>query len=377
MIVLFQSKIFNTYQPVVLVDYTRSDEQWTSDEIRNYVNFFTPEDSKGLLPTTIYSLNYTLEYNHTGINYGQSLKTHAVIVVTNPPIELVTLLNIQQFTSQQNIDSLTQATRSVIDPEVKFPQGGCVIKQTNGDPITRRFIVYSTPYQPDAKRVNSTLTIHGGSFDSMVMRLRFAVNIVKTQPLLTQLNAILTQYGFTVISFGVDALNPVLAKYYAPATIEQILQEICTDNNIAFDIRDKQVILQSLSPNSPPPQEIIEQFNFANYVQNSKLISTFVLSNYTTCDFEVEPFNPILYSSVAVYDDSFQEGLFANLVTISGRVARSGRSVIPSYRFYILAYKIIDNREKTSIVITGTNNWLISTFKLDKFLEAAVYKNAL
>lgn len=408
MIILYRStdNAFEV-QPVVILDYTRSDEQWTQDEIKAFVKTCKPDISPvaanppsesslvsafGLFGATftpqilepkIYSLDYSMTYTHQGVSYGDSLKTSFIANIKNAPMELIGLLNIRQYTSQQNIDALKLAIGNVIDPQVLFPSGAFVI---NDGKITiyRKFIIFSTPFNFDARRVNSSLTLKGGAFDSMVIRLQFACDIKKDEPLIEQIAGQLTKQGYTTVTFPISLASrmPAVAKYYDPAPLDTILGQICLDNNLLFDRENKSILFQSTSPDAPPPPDNIEKFSFANYVPGSKMISTFSLNNYASCEFEAEISDVKLYSSVAVYDDSLtslkenggkEASLFANLT----KLASAPINKIDGYRFYIQEYSYFDSRDKTSMTIKGTNNWLVSNFKLDTLLENAIYKNEL
>lgn len=378
MIIIFRPEIEGTYQPVVILDYTRSDEQWNEKQINNYVKEFTPEDTINLKQTIIYSLDYDMAYSHNGVVYGDALKTQFECKIINAPIGLINLINIQQFTSQQNLEALEALKNAVIDPQIKFPSGGFVLKSSDSRFIKRRFIIYSTPFNFDSRRINSTLYLRGAEFDTMVMRLKFSMNIKKGQGLIPQLRAILSTYNITTNSNGIsETQEPVIAKYYQPGPIDTILNEVCQDNKIGYNRNNGIINFQSLSPNAPPSQIVLEKLSFANIVGNTKLISTFSLNNYASCNFKSEIFDINLYSSIAVYNDSLSQGLFQPLVKIPGSDETVGSNTISAYRFYVQAYKFIDSKYETSVSITGTNNWLVTNFKIDSLLENAIYKNQL
>lgn len=390
--------IFRQVQPIVILDYTRSDEQWTKAEIAAAVKA-TARGIVRALPPIVYSLDYKMSYTHTGIAYGDSIKTTFTATISNPPLDLVSLLNISQFTSQENIEALKRTVNSIIDPQIVFPQGKFFIKSPLTDPtqvrtpetISRPFIIYSTPFNFDQTRTNSTLTLRGAAFDSMVMRLQFAVNLDKAKPLAGQIEAALRSRDITpVFPPEFDGVFPAVSRYYAPAPLDDILGEICLDNKISFS-NDTEGFIRfvSLNPDDPPPDNIVNRFTFRNSVPGSKCIASFSLSNYTTCEFEAEATEIRLFNSVAVHDDSDSPGLFGNLTKIPtksntvqlpsiGSFSITGKNAekYPGYRFYVQEYTYIDSRDRTSVRITGSNNWITSSFKIDSILENAIYKNA-
>ena len=383
MIILFKSVNPSTVQPIIIVDRTRSDEQWSEIEIGVWMNTLAPLDAGAILYPKIFSLDYECEYTHSGITYGNALKTQFNASIRNAPLELVKLLNIEQYTSSQNMEILNKAINNIIDPQIIFPSGGIVLKGLNGEIITRKFIIYSTPYNFDNLRVNSFLNLKGAAYDSMVIRLKFNGYIYKNQPLMTQLTTLLAQYELLVDTTSsplLSAIIPKFDKYYAPQPVNNFLAEVCTDNNLTFTNKDNIVKFIMLSPDSPPNQLIKQNFTFRNSVANSKMISSFSLNNYVSCEFETEIFDPELFSSVHVYDDTdssiintggVESSLFSNLSK------SPGIGKFSAYRFYIQEYTLHDSRYKTTAKIKGTNNWLLNNFKLDHMLESKIYSTVL
>lgn len=376
MIVLFKSVSPTITQPIVIIDYTRSDEQYSDIEIGVWVNVFAPLDAATILKPVVYSLDYTATFTHSGMNYGNSLKQTFEASIINAPVELVKLLNIEQYASQQNISALSNALNNVIDPQVIFPTGGILFKGLDGSKIYRKFMVYSTPYDFDSRRINSTLKIKGSHFDSMVMRLQFAINIKKSIPLLGQIEGVISKAGLSINGQSYVTLAsfmPVVDKYYSPMPLNASLDEICRDNNLAYDNNNGVLSFVSLSPNSPPSQVVKNKFSFLNSVPNTKMISSFSLNNYVSCEMESDIYDPELFSSITVFDDSRTDGkLFSNMVKSPDIL-----SGFQGYRFYVQEYSLHDSRDKTSAITKGTNNWLLNNFKLDHLLENKIYQGAL
>jgi len=383
MIIIYKkSAFYNMVDPIVILDYTRSDDSWSESQIQLYTQRLSTlvEGKQISRNMKIYSLDYSFTFAHNGNGYGNALKTFFQAEIINAPIELIDALNIKQFVSQENLAALSSANNYVIDPQSFLPVGGFVMRlnSNTNETVIRPFMLYGTPFNFDSRRINSHLTLKGASFDSKVIRLKFAFNIDKTFPLVSQLSTILAKEGFALnADASLSADMPVVSRYYPPAPLASMLDDICTDNNLFFDIKEesKTIILKSLKPvDKPFPSGYFLSFN--NYVPGSKLISTFSLQDYASCEFECEAFDVDLFKSVTIYDDSFSPGLFENLRR-SIKVFSTARKLLQGYDFYIMAYELHSSKYKTSAVIRGSNNWLISNYKLDNFLENKIYAGQL
>lgn len=373
MIIIYkESLIVNQFQPVVLIDYTRSDENYSPSEIKAHVKNLKPDAAQFLAPEKIYSVDYTAAFSHEGVVYGDALRTQFTATVKNPPTDLVSLLNVKQIVSNQNLNALDAAVSRVINSQVVFPYGAILFKDPNNlksKPIVRKFIVFATPITADQRRTQTTLTIRGGGFSDAVMNLNFTISLNRSDTLQAQLRAALEPLGFKVLFNALRTRVPAVAKYYTPKPLAKILQEIGVDNNIISVLGDKVVYFYSASPKEPPPDDIKSSFSFNNSVDNTKLISNFGLNNYVSVDYLSEIFDVELFSSVRVYDDSGSSTLFSNLSSIHGDVKRGFKA----YRFYVQGYTLTDSRFETSARVTATNNWLVSVVKLDTLFEAKVY----
>lgn len=372
----------NTVTPLVVLDYTRSDDQWSDSEIREQVqtagNMLNLENSFPE-PFTVFSLNYVVAFRHTAVNMGDALKTSVNLSISNAPAALSSLINVKQIVGQESAISLQDATAKIVDAQNEFPQGVFIFNFPGPagimQKIARKFVVYGTAFNFDAKRVNSTLEVRAASFDSMVMRLALKMDINKKAPLFDQIQKAIAILKYSVTcTEAIGNLIPVIARYYPPAPLNKILANVCRDNAIFFDIdEDKKIVhLQSLKSENTPSDFFPQNFCFRGYYPGADLISTFSVQDYATASFSTEIADIGLFDSVIVWDDSDAEGLFANF--------RSGepyglRAVL-SYLFYVLEYELHWSSYESKLVIRGTNNWLISNFKLDTLFENAVYAGA-
>ena len=369
-----------TYQPIVVIDYTRSDETYTQKEIITKVNSNVPDKKFASIVTMeIFSLNYRVNYSHSGINLASSLKTVCTIEIDNPPNILSNLINIKQFTQQQNAISLQSAVKAIIDPQVQFPHCVIVIKGEKGflsddSLIYKNVIVYNTGRSYDGKRISNTLVLSCGAFSSLVIGLKTAVNIKKTLPLITQLQTSLASSKYLIkASPSLLAIFPNVEKYYAPSTLNEILSQVATDYGLFININDNEKIIdiKSLNPNDKPLHLSYKKFCFRGRVPDAKLISNFSVQDYSRVTLETEMEDVNIFDSILVYDDSDSVDYFENFIKFQIPYGK-----IKAYRFYVQEYTIQDDRIQTKLRMVATNNWVVSNFKLSFFLENAIYKGA-
>lgn len=378
MLIFFKPVNARKVQPIVVVDYTRSDEQYDVKEIINRVNVATlvlkkTPDIKNL---EIFSLNYRVIYSHSGINPANSLKTSCTIEIDNASSSLINLVNLKQFTKQESAIALESVEKSIIDPQVQFPS--CCIILKNGSNVSdnanieRSVIVYSTALNYDGKRVNSSLVLSCASFSSMVIGLNTAVNIEKTKPLIAQIKSSLVKTGYTFKTDpNIETILPKTERYFPPGTLNNIMSSIATDYGLYVNIDDssKTVTIKSLSPDSKPKNISNKKFCFRGMVPGAKLISTFSVQDYSRGIFETEIEDIQIFDSILIYDDSGASNMFENFIETLPPYGE-----IKSYMFYVQEYTYTDDRIQTKVRITATNNWVVSNFKLQNFLENAIYK---
>lgn len=380
MIIFFKTDKGNT-KPIVIVDYTRSDEQYNQTEIKKEVMKAgkTLGKQPNILNLETFSLNYRLTYNHSGVNPSSSLKTTCTIEIDNAPSILVNLINIKQYTKQQSALSLESAVKDIIDPQVSFPAVAIVLRNgsnTNKNPsIMRNLIVYSTGFNFSDRQSTSSLVLNCASMSSMVIGLNFAVNVQTTKPLVTQIKSVFasSKYTFTVDA-SLKSLKPKVEKYYAPATMNNILSEIAIDYGLFIDIDDdkKTINIKSLNPKDKPKATMMKTFCFRGMVPNAKIISNFSVQDYSTAVFETEIEDIKIFDSILIYDDSKANKNFENFIEY-----KIPYKNIKAYQFYLQEYHYSDSRIQTTLKMVASNNWVVSNFKLGAFLEGAIYKDAL
>ena len=395
MLIFFKQETATQFLPIVLVDYTRSDEQYTYENILSKIS----KAALGLKNVSslnqepeIFSLSYRVVYKHSGINAADSLKTSCSIEIENAPSALTNLVNVKQFMSQENALALESTIKAIIDPQVIFPQCVLIIKnETNlntDNDIVRSFMIYSTNFSYDGRRIISTLTLSGAAFSSMVIQLKTAVDIKKDKPLVSQLAKALesTKYAFKADP-SIQSVNAKVERYYPPSTMNNILSDAAKDNGIFIDIDDdtQTVNIKSLNPNDKPKSLSNKTFCFRGKVPGAKLIANFSVQDFSKGIFETEIEDVKIFDSIIVYDDSDADLLFENFIEYPGSFTTNFKKFNPetkqletpsikAYQFYVQEYSYLDDRTQTKLKMIATNNWVVSNFKLNAFLENAIYK---
>lgn len=379
--IIFFKPYLGTTKPIAIVDYTRSDEQYTYSQIQKQVQLAAKILGKqpNILLLETYSLNYRINYSHSGINPASSLKTTCSIEIDNAPSTLVNLINIKQYTKQQSALSLESAIKDIIDPQVQFPACAIILRNgsnTNDNPsIIRNLIVYSTGFNYSDRQSTSSLVVNCAAHSSMVIGLNFATEILITSPLVTQIKKVFkdSKYSFEVDE-SIKDLKPKVEKYYSPSTMNTILSQIATDYGLFIDIDDdkKTIKIKSLSPDDKPKKLNMKTFCFRGKVPNAKLISNFSVQDFSTAVFETEMEDVKIFDSILIYDDSEANKNFDNFIAYKIPYGK-----IKAYQFYLQEYHYTDNRHLTTLKMTASNNWVVSNFKLGAFLEGAIYKGVL
>lgn len=355
----------------VLFDPLSTDDTFTKTEISTYVKQLTknPETVK------FYPLSYSYTYTHTGRQLGQALKTRLVVNVVNPPIELVRMTNVSVFTSRDNVASIADSTRVVADPQIRFPSA-LLVQKFSGGILTRRAVITSANYNSTQRRTYHMLKLTGASYDTAVMRLKFAFNIVKTKPLFDQLSA----QSDIKITFddAIKTMLPKVSRYYAPATAQDIFDAIAIDNNLTYDMTEAGAKFFSLDPKNAPPEKLTEQFCFRARAKQARLVQEFSFENYTNAKWTSEIYDARLFSSVVVWNDTGNDDdektTFSNLVKTVQKPAMVGFQLpVSGYRFWVMEYELQRSDSQLYCVTTAANNWIMANLKLDALLEQKVF----
>ncbi len=366
--------------PVVVLDYTRSDDQWTEKEIRQKVGQAGLITGLAVDDTALssYSLTYAVRYRHSGVALADALKTSVSIEIRNAPPSLSSLLNVRQIVGQESALSLGEATKRVIDAQNQFPLAVWFFKvegpggiQTT---ISKKFMIYKTGFNFDQKRVNSTLVMQGASFEDMVMRVRLNLSLNKESFLVDQLQAAFasTGYQITPSDTGIAHQTPVLERFYPPAPLNKILAAVCLDNGLWFDLDEtnKKIKIQSLDSANPPKTALPKIFCFRGTPPGQYIVSGFSVQDYATAQVTTELTAVELFDTLRILDDSGGAGLFDNFRSEPGVV---GLKRLLLYSFYVLSYEYSISSTESVLRLGLTNNWLLSNFKLDTLFENAVY----
>lgn len=377
--------------PVVVIDYTRTDDHFTEKEIKKHTasllaDKYNLKNKVQIQPAKIYSLDYSATLTHSGMTFGDSKRTQLECSIINAPNELVGIVQVKKVIKSSNEDSFADELSKLLLPEVAAPFGLMIAKTPSGKIIEKRFVVYASPYEPDQRRLVNKLTIYGGEYDDIIIRSQEPVRILKSKGLIQQLKGQVRNKKFQLkvtikkgkkagnkFFRGLSDIYPSVDKLYPFTQLNQLLQLICEDNKLSFGEEDGVITFYCYEGYAEPPK--IDRGNyltFSNSIPRSKMIAGFNLSNYVTADITCELFDVQLFETITVYDDSNtstkDSSLFFNMNKAG---VKDGFNF---YKFYVMSYSIIDNRNNTLLKITASNNWLLSySTKLDGIMEGKIY----
>lgn len=361
--------------PVTVIDTARTDETYSDKEIykiaEEYFGKFRgkgiPEAAKLDTEQKIFSLGYDAEYKHDGINLANSMKARFSATITNPDAELVTLLRIEQYSTEQNAEALKKVVNAVIDSQVAFPMGVFVFR-SGKDIISRGFCAYSVKPTVTNNGSEIILTVAGAEFSDVVMQLQMAVQLsaaADAKTIAEQLKEYETQFKFKVAFKSGGDVKPVVSKFYPASPLNSVLAQICQDNKLSYTNNNGVLEFYSTAPNGAPKSDI--KYTFSMYATKGDMICTVPnLSDYVTAEWMTPLHDPELFSRVAIYNDTGNKNLFLNLAKEPGEENL--------FAFYVLSYTIKDGRSGAHVKYTGTNNWILSIAKLDVLFENRIYQ---
>ena len=400
------------FRPIVILDHTRTDDQFSESEIYDACQQMVGEilrilgydspanpiasdvlgeelyDKKKIeiLTPEIYSLDYNIQYKHTAISFGDSKRTQLVASIINAPNDLVGILQIQEVVKSENIPALVDQVKRVVAKEIVFPMGITVVRDMNRDLVRRHFTIYATPYEADRLRLNNKLMIYGGAYDDVVIRANaggVAILIKKGEKIIDVLNSKIKNIEFVEYSQVaqdndyVTVEGEIFAKkenLYPPAPLNETITKICIDNDLMYryDVDGGIPRYSFWASGLTPPDKPHATMSFHNSVKGSILVSNFTLSNYATANITCELFDIELFRTIVIYDDS-RSNIFYNL-----NKAGKQKQGFEGYNFYVMSYEIVANKNATVLNIVASNNWLLSyTVKVDAIFSNAVYRKKL
>lgn len=381
--------------PIVLIDSLRSDDRFGTEEIATLAAVSLPKKLAGqrLNKAEIYSVEYSATYSITGVNPGDSWRSRFFGLVFNPPGALISLFSPQYFVSQESMAALTDVIQRIVNPQKTIVYAVMCVRGIKGI-VGREFVAYAAQHSPLSASTDTKLTISGAGFDDIIITAKKAVNIDQKTPLFKQLEKLLAPTPCTFAK-GADKTALPISKIFRPAMpLNEILGEVCLQNQLSFKFEDGGYVFHDTrtkgAPTAPPETE--GAFTGSKPI----MIYNFALSDYTLGQYSADVFDIKLFSSMAITND-IGSAVFTGLNKIASpppavdktplisdtglnfNVLASRLATKPpdKYKFFILAYDLIDGRDTKQLKITATNNWLISQAKVAALLENQVYVSAL
>lgn len=385
-----------TITPIVLIDSLRSDDRFGTSEIAALVESKIPRKLSGRLlnKAEIYSVEYSATYSITGVNPGDSWRSRFFGLVFNPPGVLISLFSPQYFVSQESMAALTAVVQRVVNPQKTIVYAVMCVRGIDRVVVAREFVAYAAQHSPLSASTDTKLTISGAGFDDIIITAKKAVRIDKKTPLFDQLKALLAPTE-CIFAKGTDKTAKPISEIFRPAMpLNEVLGEICLQNQLSFIFENNAYVFHDTrvqgAPDAPP---VIEgAFTGSKPV----MIYNFALSDYTLGQFSADVFDIKLFSSMTITND-IGSAVFTGLNKVASPppavdntplisdtglnfnvlASKLAKKPADKYKFFILAYDLIDGRDTKQLKITATNNWLISQAKVAALLENQVYKAAL
>lgn len=381
--------------PIVLIDSLRSDDRFGTSEIATLAAATMPKKLSGrvLNKPEIYSVEYNATYSITGVNPGDSWRSRFFGLVFNPPGALISLFSPQYFVEQESMEALTAVVQRVVNPQKTIVYASMIVRGIKGV-VGREFVAYAAQHSPSSLSTDTKLTISGAGFDDIIITAKKAVNIDQKTPLFKQLEKLLAPTPCTFAE-GADKTALPVSKIFRPAMpLNEILGEICLQNQLSFIFKDGGYVFHDTRVKGAPPAPPVIEGGFTG--SKPLMVYNFALSDYTLGQFSADVFDIKLFSSMTITND-IGSAVFTGLNKVASPAPAVSQTPLISdtglnfnelasrltkkpadvYKFFILAYDLIDGRDTKQLKITATNNWLISQAKVAALLENQVYTAAL
>jgi hypothetical protein len=358
--------------PVAIADMTDSSDQWSDAEIQILSLINMPDGILSLAPASIYSCKYTYRLQHNGVPLGAALKMTMDAAIFSPPAGLVAQVSVDYVSSAQSIDDMSNALVKFANPQFKV-MTAVVVERTASSMIKRSFVAYSVILQPDAYGTNTSLIIRAASFDDTLIKSELGCQLDTTQPLNTQLSALVAKIGYTcAFDPGVGVAPPVSGRLFQPSTLPKILDEICLQNKIIPKFNGKVITFysQSAAPLAAAAG-VKNEFSFLGFT--GALLWGVGVENYANVKFKTQVFDAALFDKITIYNDS-QSALFQGFKKAGLRV---GPLIPDSYDAFIIRYTVDRNDTELCCEVTATNNWLLAQTRIDGILESKIFGGAL
>jgi len=376
---IFYVKNKSSIIPVVIIDALSSDDRFDKTEIIAEVRKNAP-DKTALSDYQIFSCEYTAQFEHVGVPMGQSIKTKFSGTLKSPPASLVKAFSPQFLTSQASLSDLTNSLSKIPNAQTSIVYSAFVVKGASGNMISRKFITYSAPLYPDPYGTTTTMIISGSMIDDIMIKQTSFCQIDKESSLKSQLETYLSEQeppwkgNFDNAPNSDDA--PATEILLQPMTFFSFLREISEQNKmIAIPDPEKMQVefWGQGQENAPKSQDSeIEKFSFLGSAGN--MAWGLGVENYVNIKFKTAIFDCKLFKKIVLYND-IQSSFFEGLISSPSPVT-TFKEDVKTYDAWIIRYVIKWSRLESICQVTASNNWLMGIFRIDQFLESAIYQAA-
>lgn len=368
--IIFYPPSTATCTPVVIADMTDSSDQWSPAEITLAAYQNIPEDTGVLLPASIFSCKYNYSVQHNGIPLGAGLKMTLSSEIRTPPADLIAQVSVGFVSSAQSVEDMGNALSKFANPEFKIMRA-CVVERTESGTMSRPFVAYSVVLQPDTFGTTATLFVKAASIDDTLIKSAVGFQLNTTIALSVQLTALAAGLGYTCIfDPNAAALPPVCGRLFQPTTLPKMLDEICLQNKLIYQIKDKviSVYLQTTEPLLA--LETPQEFSFLGY--SGALVWGVGIENYANVKFKTPIYDIALFDRITLWNDS-------NSAMFTGLNANFSLNPLApdSYDLFVIRYEVIRSDSEICLEVTASNNWTLAQMRVDGIFESKIYGSAL
>jgi len=371
--------------PCVIIDALSNDDRFTRADILSAVAQNTPSDiefySESIGNPKIYSCEYSAEFSHIGIPLGEGMKTKFSAMIKSAPGELVSAFSPKFLTSSKNLSDMGNALGKIANPQTWLTYGVMVVQipgyGISKKTVTRSFIAYAAPVEPDAFGTTTTMFVSGAMVDDILLKTECAFQIDKKTSLQSQLSSLLSKNGWTGTFNASQASNmPATEILFHPMKFYDLIDEICLQNKMIpiIDEKKKNITFNSANPGgAPKSSNNYPSFSFLGYKGN--LSWGLSVENYSNIKFKTMMFDPQLFQGIIIYNDIYS-AFFGGLTKQPGPPSIIGKT-IDAYSAFVIRYIIKWSREDLYVELTASNNWIMAMFRVDGLLESSIYNAVL
>lgn len=368
--------------PVVIIDAMSSDDRFSKKEIQLAVKKYAPKDIS-LEAHSVFSCEYTAQFEHAGIPLGASIKTRFSGTLKSPPTALVDTFSPKFLTSTKNAQQLTNALSLIPNAQTNVVYTAMIFLDVSGNQISRQFIVYSAPMFPDPYGTTTTMMLYGALIDDVMIKTATFCQIDKKSILKDQIEAVLSVQSPALVG-NYDNCPPALKIpateiLLKPMKLFDLLSEICLQNKMLFtiDYPKSKVMFYGQDQDSAPKNVNIKEISKFSFLGAEGQIAWGLgVENYTNIKFKTSIFDSKIFNKVIIYND-ISSAFFGGLTKrTTGKSTSVLKKTPDSYEAWIIRYVMRWSRQESVCEVTASNNWLMAQFRVDALLETAIYSSA-